>query len=158
MDPPQSSWLVPRLHAAWPLSSLVPPEAEANVLWLRMGGGPAAPHTRGSSSCDFLAPRSAHPCLLPDYVLTAVRTQGRGEEHSEVTGTLKQLQLLKMVTNPHSTDCQGNCVRREWPSPLCQPRNSGSEGRWEGLCAFSLPHARNSAHPDSVGGAAKPSR
>ena len=78
MDPPQSSWSVPRLHASWLLSSLVPPEAEANVLWLRMGGGPAAPHTHGSSSCDFLAPCSAHPCLLPDYVLTAMRTQGRG--------------------------------------------------------------------------------
>lgn len=79
MDPPQSSWSVfPWLHAAWLLSSRMPPEAEANVLWLRMGGRPAAPHTRGSSSCDFLAAHSTHSYLLPDYVLTAVRTQGKG--------------------------------------------------------------------------------
>lgn len=86
MDPPQSSWLAfPRLHTGWLLSSHMLPEAEANVLWPRMSGGPPAPHTRGSSSCDFLAP---HSYLLPDYVLTTVWKQGkgrapRGDGHSE---------------------------------------------------------------------------
>lgn len=108
------------------------PKVEAK-LQLRTGGGLPVHKAHFSFPVVISLPRHSFDThLLLYYVPTSMRGKTEGRVGVAI---LRQRQLFKMFLNPHSSDCQSNSVRQDWPTEKQRLR----EGRNSRVLSTCLP-------------------